>query len=191
MKPKAKTMAERMGFVDGDLSTPEHDAIMLWLDGNADRLAATFVNYSQSYKRTVERARLESKEKLQGYPLYPEGGVEVIRKTWEYCVKDKRDFTVGFVDMLFELDVLARVNWKRQPDDTFIWEWKKPTSGSGHIFQIIVEVKPKIESLGELIRQIRLYESHCSNADFFVCSPDDRFRSSLGDQRIGFIKAEL
>ena len=31
-KPHAKTLQERMGFTDGDLKTPGHDAIMLWLD---------------------------------------------------------------------------------------------------------------------------------------------------------------
>jgi hypothetical protein len=40
-KPQAKTLQERMGFVDHDLKTPGHDAIMLWLDDSAtaDQLA--------------------------------------------------------------------------------------------------------------------------------------------------------
>jgi hypothetical protein len=34
-KPKAKTLQERMGFVDADLKAPGHDAVMLWLDDQA------------------------------------------------------------------------------------------------------------------------------------------------------------
>lgn len=39
MEPKAKTMQERFGFSDPDLKTPEHDAIMMWLDGEMEGLS--------------------------------------------------------------------------------------------------------------------------------------------------------
>ena len=32
MKPKAQTMAQRFGFMDPELTTPQHDEIMMWLD---------------------------------------------------------------------------------------------------------------------------------------------------------------
>ena len=38
MKPKASTLSERFGFQDGELSTPKHDEIMMWLNANAERL---------------------------------------------------------------------------------------------------------------------------------------------------------
>src|SRR5690349_21525027 len=38
MQPKAKTLQERMGFRDDELSTPKHDEIMLWLDENVRSL---------------------------------------------------------------------------------------------------------------------------------------------------------
>ena len=40
MKPKAKTKLEQLGFLDEQLSTPKHDEIMLWLDGNIESIVA-------------------------------------------------------------------------------------------------------------------------------------------------------
>ncbi|MBE9570352.1 MAG: hypothetical protein IMF11_06990 [Proteobacteria bacterium] len=34
--PKARTIQQRFGFADGDLKTPKHDEIMLWLDKKVD-----------------------------------------------------------------------------------------------------------------------------------------------------------
>lgn len=55
--------------------------------------------------------------------------------------------------------------------------------------RICVEVKSKIDSAGELIRQIRMYEQYVRHVDsFVVVSPDDRFKSALESQGILFYK---
>ena len=43
VKPKAKTLQQRFGFIDADLKTPEHDEIMLWLDQNVELIAKGLV----------------------------------------------------------------------------------------------------------------------------------------------------
>jgi hypothetical protein len=53
----------------------------------------------------------------------------------------------------------------------------------------MIEVKPEIRSLGEVIRQIRMYESHCPDAKFYICCPDPRFKPALESQGIGFIQS--
>jgi hypothetical protein len=49
------------------------------------------------------------------------------------------------------------------------------------------EVKTTIPSLGELIRQIRLYQSYVNGTWFVVCG-DNKFESQLKNQGIGFIQ---
>lgn len=50
------------------------------------------------------------------------------------------------------------------------------------------EVKPSIPSVGELIRQLRMYQTYTGSTEWFVVSPDDRCESILKAQGFGFIK---
>ena len=70
--------------------------------------------------------------------------------------------------------------------DGFIWNVDQNCKTQVHL----VEVKPAIRSLGEVIRQIRMYQAHCSGK-YYVCCPDDRFKSALASQGIGFIRPEM
>lgn len=54
-------------------------------------------------------------------------------------------------------------------------------------FEIIVEVKPYIYSLGDLIRQIKTYRTY-QKGIYVVASPDDRFKDVLKTQGISFFK---
>ena len=38
MKPKAKTLIEKMGFVDKDMLNSDHDRIVQWIDKNSDEI---------------------------------------------------------------------------------------------------------------------------------------------------------
>lgn len=53
--------------------------------------------------------------------------------------------------------------------------------------RINIEIKTKIPSLGELIRQIRMYQKHVCGRWIVVC-PDDRFKEPLASQGIALIK---
>jgi hypothetical protein len=65
---------------------------------------------------------------------------------------------------------------------------------------VFIEAKPKIRSLGELIRQINFYKasSHCSllppggglcRWEWLVIAPDDQFAVTLREQGILFLKS--
>lgn len=56
-----------------------------------------------------------------------------------------------------------------------------------HVGRLFFEVKTIIPSLGELIRQIRLYQNYIAGPWFVVCK-DNRFEDQLGSQGIGFIQ---
>lgn len=51
---------------------------------------------------------------------------------------------------------------------------------------VFFEVKTKIQSLGELIRQIRFYEEY-KKGKYFVVSPESQYASLLNEQGIGFV----
>ena len=109
---------------------------------------------------------------------------KVKRRIWEYPILTGRnDFTVGFVDLM-------------------VWAEVETVSGKGELYDAEVvlafEVKPKIPSLGELIRQIRHQETYLKDlhssgyrSEFYmaVVSPDDRWATNLESQDIRFILA--
>lgn len=55
-------------------------------------------------------------------------------------------------------------------------------------FSIAIEIKSKIQSVGELIRQIQFYRTYLSGPTWLVVSPDDRAKDILTSQGIYFFK---
>lgn len=105
------------------------------------------------------------------FKLNPEISVDGVEKQWEFVIKKgERQYTsiVGYIDML----VTVR-------------------SGDYEHY-LAFEVKSKINSLGEVIRQINQYKAFCPpTVKFFVVCPDDKFAKIFVQQGIGFVKAEL
>lgn len=115
----------------------------------------------------------------------------IARKVWEQPIVSGTKYTVGFVDMLVTLDSnphlyldgLVRTQYEgdritRPP------RWKV---GYRNLEALAFEVKPTIPSLGELIRQIRFYETY-EKWRYVVVSPDTRWVKQLADQNIGFVE---
>jgi len=71
--PKAKTLQERFGFLDDDLKTPAHDALMLWIDEFISEILADVFNLSDA-------------------PI-------IGSKCWEFAITNNRDFIIGAADM--------------------------------------------------------------------------------------------
>lgn len=128
-KPRASTIQQRFGFQDGDLKTPKHDEIMLWLDENAegvvkqilawnddwidrDRQDATQRAAQAVFHKRYERARNAGDvAELDAWsmgepPIKPP--LEVTRE-WEYAIVDHKHgggkYVIGFVDMMVKVEV--------------------------------------------------------------------------------------
>ena len=71
--PRAKTLQERFGFLDEDLKTPSHDALMSWIDEYIAEILTDVL-------------------KLDREP-------QVSKPKWEHVIKAERDFVIGFADM--------------------------------------------------------------------------------------------
>jgi hypothetical protein len=62
--PKAKTLQQKLGFFDDDLKSPDHDAILKWLDKNIEKVLDSF--YSEWDEKEIQyfkKKALEIKEK--------------------------------------------------------------------------------------------------------------------------------
>lgn len=257
---RATTLQQRFGFQDPELTTPKHDAIMLWLDAEMDSIInpwyidteplkwadqgaklraraleamakavaeseektkaasetlSRFVSESSSrsdgkvapgaefFESRFESARKqrESLKAAMDCPLVPEWPGITVSKTWEQPVMNGK-FMVGFVDMavLAENPYLCLCNrsngYPRDPWEFSVAAWERDPMGDGAPLwttrslqrSFLFEVKPSISSLGEVIRQIRMYEAYEENATFLVVCPDSRFQSPLAAQGIGFVQ---
>jgi hypothetical protein len=205
MEPKAKTLQERFGFSDPDLKTPKHDAIMMWLDRNIEHVLKrldvpqwkygwTLNEQGTHYRNMFEEAatKMAADMKIQiatelNLPEYPQ---RKIGKIWEVPILD-RTYTIGFADMRvlwtdqevrLHFDVcLNGINKELKYVDSEVCTLE-------HWYQsAFFEVKPSIPSVGELIRQLRMYRTYTGDAKWFVVSPDNRFESIIKDQGFGFV----
>lgn len=128
--------------------------------------------------------KLEEWLQLDSPPVKPK--CEVISTHWEYTIVNDRSFVVGFVDMMVRirrpgLSIQTHIS-NMHPFPTAKPQWKT----GNYSDEIYIEVKSKITSLGELIRQIRFYQSH-KKGMYVVVSPDGQFAEVLKSQGIGFV----
>jgi hypothetical protein len=177
-KPQAKTLQERMGFVDHDLKTPGHDAIMLWLDDEVKRSLADWLK--------VEDWSTDDRAQVSDLPTRP--GLKVTKTIWEQPVTTGRDYTVGFIDMVAHYEQQG-IGYTQNVYGA------KAYSLSWWDDKAFFEVKTSISSLGELLRQLGYYRQHLKKQSWdpdptiFVVCPDARFADKIREQGFGFIQS--
>jgi hypothetical protein len=193
-KPKAGTLQQKLGFRDADLTTPKHDEMMLWLHEN---MVTFLVDHGlwtpqRATQKSFERQKRRGMENWREEPAWDSVSFldmppapspkEQIKILWEYPITSGRNkYMIGFIDMLVSA-------WG---DYSYLYnEYEKTWSIHGkstkHFF---IEIKTKIPSLGELVRQIRTYQTHVNGShNWIVVCPDDRFREPLASQGITLVK---
>jgi hypothetical protein len=202
-KTKATTLQQKFGFVDSDLKTPKHDEIMIWLDAKMAEIVAKLEDQQwtqrlieevkERYQDFVRQNRVEP-PKLGNPPEKPP--IHEISKKWEHPITtgSENKFTVGFVDMAvsYSCPSLSVTGLELKYDDRgralgfkTTPSWQIIHCGTKKVF---FEVKTSIKSIGELTRQIRMYQVHEKEARFIVVSPDDHAEKVLKSQGIGFLK---
>lgn len=102
---------------------------------------------------------------------------------WEYVISTQNgnrgnQYTVGFIDLVAKFSV--PVLWGNGKS----LEYEVGYRDSAAFF----EVKSTVDSLGQLIRQVRLYQQYVGKDNWFVIAPDDSFKEPLKKQGIEFIK---
>ena len=181
--PKAHTLQQRFGFMDQDLTTPKHDAIMAWLDRSMETSLEGWLGLEQAWPAEAQafvqdHVIVEAQaEYLRSVPAYPVGTVRVDKKIWEAPVMTDRKFIVGFLDLLV---------WYVCPYVTY----GEPYLAVGRQHTCAgFEVKTTIPSLGELFRQLSIYRAHFPGK-IVVVSPDTRHAKTIIEQGYGFVDSE-
>lgn len=168
--------------MDGDLKKPEHDEIMLWLDKNAKEIIEG-LDFHKNKILKIWETTYQDRTFLNEKPKIPENFYEIrnLKKVWEHPVQDKT-FIIGFIDLLVKFESLRlypreKIAYRREYEwDATYWE-----------DVIAFEVKTKIDSLGELFRQIQMYKVYV-NAPIVIVSPDDKYEEQIKSQGLYFVK---
>lgn len=155
-------------------------------------------------KKEVEEARTKCVEtqQLVGRPIPRLAPPPVEIKTeFEKTITTGRDFIVGFIDVVAEVDYpkvyASDIDWSDTRDTHIIGYIHPPQLRfSNHKEFFYFEAKPKIPSFGELLRQIRTYQEYTPQREeysrerrknhFVIVSPDVRFREAIESQKIEF-----
>ena len=199
-KPKARTIQQRFGFMDDDLKSASHDDIMIWLDCAIDDMLAQLVGYDDvwglnefefiyqdnNYPKWGSREKpFPDKQKVFNSLFLPDKPPLVVtHKVWEQPISTETQragqskYVVGFADMLITYKP-AQLIYDLDSEELTIFN-------SYYEKRVFFEVKSFIPSLGELIRQIRMYQQYVSG-EWFVVSPDNKFKNQLKTQGIGFV----
>ena len=187
--PKAQTLQQRFGFADSQLATPAHDQLMCELDSRVSALCQGRFGGIERVKAQIKKEQewCSTNEGIKaGYewPTIEEVmGVTptVSSKCWESPVMNEK-YMVGFVDMRVFVQTPNVRSRSRSGDLGWTPVLVMETNC------VSIEVKPVIPSVGELIRQLRMYQQYGERGEIFaVASPDTQWISVLLDQGIEFI----
>lgn len=173
-----------------------------------DSKESKFAFRMSSEEEVQIRQDIEREQKKIGYlenwkafdELTQRPDVSVVSKTWELPVTTQphnynntgSKYTVGFIDMAVSFYIYHPVVTGFE-DERKGEKWVSDIKDRIKIgFQrqqlvLYVEAKTEINSLGELIRQIRHYKEYLPGSYYVLC-PDEKHEMTLKAQQIGFIK---
>jgi len=118
----------------------------------------------------------------------PKPNLRVTKKRWEHPIVSK-EYTIGFVDIYAVCEVpfldISGLKYSLEglDNDSKLPEWYIGL----HQKEIAFEIKTSIPSLGELIRQIRMYQTYLP-IPYIIVSPEDKFAKHINNQGINFYK---
>lgn len=194
IKRKAQTMSERLGFQDPDLSTPEHDAMVFWTKAYLKdyfRREADKECMGCEFKDKLDKAQAHWPEDKSIHSELANKAHSLLGEIKDFChirlehpILNKNRFILGYADIMavgkrivVEYSPTGQYGKKLRPG-IYLWD-RSP---------VYVEVKPKIYSFGELIRQVRTYQTVTGMNQWYIASPDRRFEQALKDEGIEFIQ---
>jgi len=146
---RAKSLIEKHGFKDSDLTTPQHDKILFWSVENINKI--------------IDDVIVKEKIKFKIEAIEPEFAIT------DYNYYHTKSI-IGFLDL--------HVRFVTEKTDKF-----EPQT-----YRVGIEIKSKILSVGETIRQLNFYKEFSNNHYWIIISPDDRFQDFFEKQNIKFYK---
>ena len=204
--PKAKTLIERLGFRDPELTTPEHDEMFIVCMQSAQSILELTVNSEEKFDvwRKMHQDAISHDLYYRCTSLLKDDIYEGIadlsyvptRVVPEKPIVAQNNFIIGFVDLLIHANVapesqnaLGNVFHKDSSGYNpgrfslldVVDEQCTPITGLFSDFKIFIEIKPSIKSVGELIRQVQTYRQYERDwtSIFVVISKTKAFKDIL------------
>lgn len=144
------------------------------------------------------------------HELPPREAIKIIEKPWEHPVTTQSTSTtgyvsskniVGFIDIKISFQytqlTLTGIDLEtKMVTDPIKWsqttnkiDYKYGCEDGRNSHSVYLEIKTKITSLGELFRQLKMYQEYVKG-DFVIVCPDDSERKIIEEQGYKFIKFE-
>lgn len=191
MNNNSNTLLSKLGFEDDDFKNPKHDDIVLWATKYAQTIIDLTVNVNirEKYKDEYEAVYEWDKHLLRhltGNPPIGQRkiiGINLFNCVWEHPIKAKNNYIVGFADLHYKSKLIYEMtnfDTGRKKEETTVFDT---------YFDVFFEIKTSIRSAGELIRQIRTYQTY-TQGYWIVVSPDNKYEQLLTEQGIYFYKYE-
>lgn len=192
---KLREKTPQIGFWDNEVSTPDHDQIQVWTLKNIDKVLRLAIpdEFDRDWgPREVSYSSEGISEdqwqdiKAKAIAEHPRPNPKANKIELE-CALVKRhghngqlEQIVGYADLMVHVGIPGMSGYGDEPFQ--VWFGGKE--------RILVEVKSKLPTLGELMRQINLYrEAH--RGKVVVVSPDDSYTEILATQGVLFLRYEL
>ena len=214
-KNRYKPLDKLAGLNDKQLKTPKHDEMILWLL-NMDNIKSLFKNEIEESKKPIFEFKTnllneiteESKNTYQEYKekylvcenedSWNESHDKILKELKETydSIPDEPDIKLiseapivsgsnNFIIGYWDLKIILHMGEIREG-----WDEKKRYRKEGKPTRILyIEVKPKIESFGETLRQLRTYQQieGLSRNFTYLFSGDDNFKDAFESQGIKVI----
>jgi len=196
VKPKAKTLVQRFGFADPDLTSSEHDEIVLNLLSPQkmflvlkktvlkDRKCNTYIEcehrmgrsgtcvfekknsscpfFRDDWREKIDSCPLNTLFKEEWNSLQDVSSLNIISKDdlfikTEVAITTHTKYVVGFIDFKVTLhsDEIKTTLLRKEIDGTVNFLEKRDSHG------FYLEIKPKVTSFGEVMRQLNMYREFC------------------------------
>ena len=200
---KSREKVQQQGFWDEEVATPRHDEINAWAYDNADAIfRATYPKmFDRGWVRDDIQVSHSAAEVDTGHKIALKTFLEeterpnprIARRTWEYVLQSGGEGrssyrrVVGYADLVFHTVASEVVSkW----DDTHK-QWSEIefeiATNRRDWPSILVESKSEIPSVGNLIRQLRLYQTAFAGR-MVVVSPDATHEGLLAEQGFTFVR---
>lgn len=198
---RTKTIGRAFGYSDDDLSTPGHDALCLWARRNMWTLLQEmmvpplWMLHEAVPGRVAEEENKRYQRDLERKSRYPSGREPNLPKTlpelsekWFSWYKPELEKRIpgGWIDVYTSGNAYCDYVKNMHTGDP---DWSRTE------WRFAIEVKTTIRSLGELIRQLRVYQEWVRMRPPFsqicVLSPDATFAEDLREEGFLFHVAQI
>ena len=176
------TIKEEIGIEFGEAKTKCEGDVIWVLDGPHETYTNPHLGKCVAYIYKIDKSEIQQRWK-DLVSEYRNGMISLERRGFytrsEIPIMTKKDFLVGYWDI-----VISFADPQKETEN-FIFEWQQDK----HPYKIYVEVKPKIESFGVTLRQLRTYQEYEEDSigNTYLFTDDLRFKDAFESQGIHVI----